>query len=100
MNIEVLNIVMVFIGGVIGTLASSGVILHLLKRNDKVMDLVEHNNRQAEGLTLVSKALITIVDKLHDQKILNGEGERIKEELHTYLFNSTKSGFYMKEDEK
>lgn len=88
-----LEVMLVFIGGVIGSLSSSGVIMHLMKRHDKVEELVEKNNRIAEGLALMSECEIMMLDALHDKGIVNGNGENMRSRIQEFMLKNTNNGY-------
>lgn len=92
-----LNILLVFIGSVIGSVGSSTVILYLIKRRDKVADLIEHNNRIAEGLALMSECQIMMLDAMHDKGIVNGNGQAMKEKINTYMMKNTVNGYHIRD---
>lgn len=88
-----LNVILVFIGSLVGSIGSSSVLLYLLKRRDKVENLVIHNNRIAEGMALQSEAIVMMLDALHDAGITNGNGTDMKEKIHDYLMRNTVNGY-------
>lgn len=96
MELTLINILLVFVGSVIGSIGSSSVLLYLIKRRDKIEDLVIHHNRIADGLALQSECLVTIIDALHDAKIINGNGEAMKKKINDYLMRNTNSGYTIK----
>lgn len=93
-----LNVILVFIGSVIGSIGSSSVVVYLLKRKDKVESLAEHNNRIAEGLALQSEAVIMMLDALHDKGIVNGNGQQMKQKINDYLMKNTANGYKVDSD--
>ena len=93
MDSMLLNVILVFIGSVIGSIGSSSVIVYLLKRRDKVEELVIHNNRLAEGMALQSEAVIMMLDALHEKGITNGNGAEMKKRINEYLMRNTAKGY-------
>lgn len=93
-----LNVILVFIGSVIGSIGSSSIVLYLIKRRDKISDLVIHNNRLAEGMVLQSECLVTIIDALHDKQIINGDGQDMKKRINEYLMRNTAKGYSIDEE--
>ena len=93
MDTMFLNVILVFVGSVIGSIGSSSVLLYLLKRRDKIESLAEHNNRIAEGLALQSEAVIMMLDALHDANIVNGNGQAMKQKINDYLMKNTANGY-------
>lgn len=98
MDTMFLNVILVFIGSVIGSIGSSSIVLYLIKRRDKVSDLVIHNNRLAEGMVLQSECLVTIIDALHDKQIINGDGQDMKKRINEYLMRNTAKGYSIDEE--
>lgn len=92
-----LNVILVFVGSVIGSIGSSSIVLYLLRRRDKVEELIERNNRIAEGLGLQSEAVIMMLDALHEKGITNGNGDRMKQKINDYLMKNTNSGYRVHE---
>lgn len=88
-----LNVILVFVGSVIGSIGSSSIVLYLLRRRDKVEELVTHNNRLAEGMALQSEAVIMMLDAMHDKGIVNGNGQQMKQKINDYLMRNTAKGY-------
>lgn len=88
-----LNVILVFVGSVIGSIGSSSIVLYMLKRRDKVEELVIHNNRLAEGMALQSEAVIMMLDAMHDANIVNGNGTAMKQKINDYLMKNTANGY-------
>ena len=95
MDTMFLNVILVFAGSVIGSIGSSSIVLYLLKRRDKVEELITHNNRLAEGMALQSEAVIMMLDAMHDAKIVNGNGQQMKQKINDYLMRNTANGYRM-----
>lgn len=95
MDTMFLNVILVFAGSVIGSIGSSSIVLYLLKRRDKVEELVTHNNRLAEGMALQSEAVIMMLDAMHDKGIVNGNGQEMKQKINDYLMRNTVNGYRM-----
>lgn len=95
MDTVFLNVILVFAGSVIGSIGSSSIVLYLLKRRDKVEELVTHNNRLAEGMALQSEAVIMMLDAMHDKGIVNGNGQQMKQKINDYLMRNTANGYRM-----
>ena len=95
MDTVFLNVILVFAGSVIGSIGSSSIVLYLLKRRDKVEELVTHNNRLAEGMALQSEAVIIMLDAMHDKGIVNGNGQQMKQKINDYLMRNTANGYRM-----
>lgn len=93
-----LNILMVFVGSLIGSVGSSTVLLYLLRRRDKVEELIIHNNRIAEGLALMSECQIMMLDAMHDKGIVNGNGQAMKERINSYMMKNTSNGYRVREN--
>lgn len=93
MDTMFLNVILVFVGSVIGSIGSSSIVLYMLKRRDKVEELVRHNDRIAEGLALQSEAVIMMLDAMHDKGIVNGNGTAMKQKIHDYLMKNTANGY-------
>lgn len=91
-----LNVVLVFAGSVIGSIGSSSVVLYLLKRRDKVQELIERNNRIADGMVLQSEAVMMMLDALHESGITNGNGSEMKQKIQEYLMRNTSEGYHVK----
>lgn len=94
-----LNVILVFVGSVIGSIGSSSIVLYLLRRRDKVEELVRHNDRIAEGLALQSEAVIMMLDAMHDAKIVNGNGTAMKQKINDYLMKNTANGYRINNDD-
>lgn len=95
MDTMFLNVILVFAGSVIGSIGSSSIVLYLLKRRDKVEELITHNNRLAEGMALQSEAVIMMLDAMHDKGIVNGNGQAMKQKINDYLMKNTANGYRM-----
>lgn len=95
MDTMFLNVILVFAGSVIGSIGSSSIVLYLLKRRDKVEELITHNNRLAEGMALQSEAVIMMLDAMHDKGIVNGNGQQMKQKINDYLMKNTANGYRM-----
>lgn len=93
-----INIILVFIGSIIGSVGSSTVLLYLLRRRDKVEELIIHNNRIAEGLALMSECQIMMLDAMHDKGIVNGNGQAMKERINSYMMKNTSNGYRVREN--
>ncbi len=70
--------------------ASNGVLIYMIKRRDKVSILTKMNNRQAGQISMLNAALIAVlsameslVDALHDKNVLNGNAEKVKDNLRS-----------------
>ena len=96
MDSMLLNVVLVFVGSVIGSIGSSSVVLYLLKRRDKVQELIERNNRIADGMVLQSEAVMMMLDALHESGITNGNGSEMKQRIQDYLMRNTSDGYHVK----
>lgn len=94
-----LNVILVFVGSVIGSIGSSSIVLYMLKRRDKVEELVTHNNRLAEGMALQSEAVIMMLDAMHDKGIVNGNGQAMKQKINDYLMKNTANGYRINNDD-
>ena len=92
-----LNVILVFLGSIIGSIGSSSVLLYLLRRKDRVEDLVRHNDRIAEGLALQSEAMVFVLDALHEKGIVNGNSDGIRSRVNEYMRNCTFKGYSIKE---
>lgn len=97
MDSMLLNVVLVFVGSVIGSIGSSSVVLYLLKRRDKVQELIERNNRIADGMVLQSEAVMMMLDALHESGITNGNGSAMKQRIQDYLMRNTSDGYHVRE---
>lgn len=93
MDNMLLNVVLVFVGSVIGSIGSSQVLLYLLRRKDKVESLAVHNDRIAEGMAIQSEAIVMMLDALHDKGIVNGNGAAMKQKINDYLMKNTINGY-------
>lgn len=93
MDSMLLNVILVFVGSLIGSIGSSSVLLYLLKRKDRVEELAERNNRIGEALNLVMETQVLLIDTLREGGVLNGEGKAMKEKIEDYLATCTKKGF-------
>lgn len=92
---DALNIILVFVGAVIGSMSSSSVLLHILKRKDVTEKLVVKNNRLGEAVNLLLETEMVLIDALHNAKIINGDGESVKKKIEDYLTECTKNGFML-----
>lgn len=90
-----LNVILVFIGSVIGSIGSSSVVLYLLKRRDTVEELTIHNNRLGDAVNLLMETEIMLIDILHENKIINGDGAKLRQKIEDYLSECTKKGFFV-----
>ena len=88
-----LNVLLVFVGSVIGSIGSSQVLLYLLRRKDKVESLAVHNDRIAEGMAIQSEAIVMMLDALRDAGITNGNGSAMKQKINEYLMKNTINGY-------
>lgn len=95
MDSMLLNVILVFIGSLIGSIGSSSVLLYLLKRRDKIEDLAIHNNRLGEAVNLLMETNIMMIEILHDAKLINGNGDKLKSKIEDYLAECTKKGFFV-----
>ena len=92
-----LNVLLVFVGSVVGSIGSSSVVLYLLRRRDKVQELIERNNRIADGMVLQSEAITLMLDALHDAGITNGNGSAMRQKITDYLMRNTSAGYHIRE---
>lgn len=98
MDMTVLDLILVFVGGVIGSLGSSGVLMYVIKKKDITNEIVEKNNRIGEAIDLIMESNIMLIEALREKQILNGEGKKIRDMLESYLRNNTKKGFIVDDD--
>ena len=70
--------------------ASNGILIYMIKRRDKVSILMKMNNRQAGQISMLNAALLAVlgameslVDALHDKNVLNGNAEKVKDNLRS-----------------
>ena len=98
MDMTVLDLILVFVGGVIGSLGSSGVLMYVIKKRDVTNEIVEKNNRIGEAVDLIIEANIVLVEALREKQVLNGEGKKIREMLEKYLRKNTRNGFIVDDD--
>lgn len=96
MDADILSAVLVaFIGGG----GFGGILMYLIKRSDRVADLEKKNDRQADGIEALSRSMLILVDVLHDKGLINGESEKVREQLQSYLFKCTTNGYYTHKEE-
>ena len=88
-----LEIVVALLGTIVGSISSSSVILHFVKRHDRVEELIEKNNRIAEGLALMSECQMMVLDALHEKGIVNGNGTEMKKKINSYMMKNTNNGY-------
>ena len=98
MDMSALDLILVFVGGVIGSLGSSGVLLYVIRKKDTTNELVEKNNRIGEAVDLIIEANIMLIESLREKQVLNGEGKKIREMLEKYLRKNTRNGFIVDDD--
>lgn len=92
-NLVVTLLCSFFGGGTIG-----GIIMYLIKRKDRVLELIEKTDRQAEGINTISTSLLMLLEALHEQGVINGQSEHIRKELNNYLIECTSKGYYVRKD--
>lgn len=95
MDSMLLNVILVFVGSVIGSIGSSSIVLYMLKRRDRVAELVERNNRIADGMVLQSEAVMMMLDALNESGITNGNGMEMKHRIQEYLMKNTYNGYHV-----
>lgn len=95
MDNMLLNVLLVFVGSVIGSIGSSQVLLYLLRRKDKVESLAIRNNRLGEAVNLLMEVNMMMIDVLHNAKLVNGDGDALKSKIEEYLAECTKKGFFV-----
>ena len=93
MDTMFLNVILVFVGSVIGSIGSSSIVLYMLKRKDRVEELTIHNNRLGEAVNLLMETNMMMIDVLHEAKLVNGNGDELKKKIENYLADCTKKGF-------
>lgn len=93
MGLTLINILLVFAGSVIGSIGSSSIVLYLIRRRDRVEELTVHNNRLGEAVNLLMETNIMMIDVLHEAKLVNGQGDKLKKKIEDYLAECTKKGF-------
>jgi hypothetical protein len=80
-----------------GQVLGGGVVLWWLKRRDRVSQVVEKVNRSGEFQGLILETLQVVLKALREGHI-NGESERMEEEIRKYLTTCTSNGFVVRED--
>lgn len=88
-----LNVILVFIGSLVGSIGSSSIVLYMLKRKDRVEELTIHNNRLGEAVNLLMETNMMMIDVLHEAKLVNGNGDELKKKIENYLADCAKKGF-------
>ena len=76
----------------------AGLITFFLKRPDKVEEIRKNNDRQAEGIAVITEGFVLLLDALHKRGLINGESEHIRADLDAYLLKCAKAGLYSKEE--
>lgn len=90
---DLLNILLVFAGTLVGSIGSSSVVLYMLKRRDKVEDLISHNNRMGEAIDLLMETQMALIDTLHENGTINGQGKILRDKILEYQSECTRKGF-------
>lgn len=90
-----LNVILVFVGSVVGSIGSSSIVLYLIKRKDRIEDLAVRNNRLGEAVNLLMETEIMLIDVLHQAKVINGNGDALKKKIEDYLAECTRKGFIL-----
>lgn len=90
---DLLNILLVFAGTLIGSIGSSSVVLYMLKRRDKVESLAIHNNRLGEAIDLLMETQLELIDTLHENGTINGQGKILRDKIRDYQSKCMSKGF-------
>lgn len=77
----------------------SGLVLYFLKRHDKIEDIRKNNDRQAEGIAVLTEGFALLLEALHKRGLINGESEHIRKDLDAYLLKCAKNGLYSKKEQ-
>lgn len=71
---------------------TSAIVLYRLKRKDKVEQLLRTVERQSEGIACLVRSQVLIAEVLHAKGMINGESEKIRQQLQEYLVSCTQRG--------
>ena len=78
-------------------LASGGVLMHYIKKHDRLAEVEKKFDRLSEGMELGLENDVVIFNALRNGHI-NGEYERQEEKMREYFFKKSMNGFYLKHE--